>query len=183
MPTSGGLTVDLADAASSTDAAFVRTLCELVNQVYADSEKGLWRDGAVRTSPEEIVAVIVAGELLVARMTDNDVVGCVRVHDVAADISEFGLLAASPDHQARGVGRALVDEAERRSRDRELAAIQLELLVPRDWEHPSKALLAAWYSRRGYQHVDTVAFDGPYPHLAPLLSTPCELRVYRKSLG
>jgi hypothetical protein len=28
--------------------------------------------------------------------------------------------------------------------------MQLELLVPRDWRHPSKEFLKSWYGRRGY---------------------------------
>ncbi len=103
------LTVDLVDPASSTDAALVGTLADLVNRAYAVSEEGLWQGDAARTSPDEISGLIVAGELLVARTPDGGVVGCVRCHDVAADTSEFGLLAASsdarPPRHRSGVGR------------------------------------------------------------------------------
>jgi hypothetical protein len=60
--------------------------------------------------------------------------------------------------------------------------MQLELLVPRHWRHPTKAFLAAWYGRRGYRLVRTTAFDESYPHLAPLLATPCDLQVHQKEL-
>ena len=176
------MTIDLADPDSAADGTFVHVLSDLVNLVYAVAEDGLWRDGAARTSPGEIAALIAAGEMLVARTTGETVVGCVRVHDVAADTSEFGLLAAAPDQRSHGIGRALVDEAERRSRERSMTTMQLELLVPRGWKHPSKELLAAWYARRGYRLVETVAFEGPYPHLAPLLATPCDLQIHRKLL-
>ena len=63
-----------------------------------------------------------------------------------------------------------------------MTTMQLKLLVPRHWQHPSKERLAAWYSRRGYELVDTVAFEGSYPHLAPLLATPCDLQIHRKPL-
>jgi GNAT superfamily N-acetyltransferase len=177
------LDVDLLDPESSTDAALVEALSDLVNLVYAVAEDGMWQPGAARTSPEEIAGLIAAGELLVARTPDRGVVGCVRLHDVAPDTSEFGLLAAAPDQRNLGVGRVLVNEAERRSRDRAMATMQLELLVPRHWEHPSKVFLATWYARRGYRLVATTAFEGSYPHLAPQLATPCDLQIHRKPLG
>jgi GNAT superfamily N-acetyltransferase len=92
------------------------------------------------------------------------------------------MLTAAPDQRGRGVGRALLAFAERQSRERRLRAIQLELLVPRTWEHPSKKFLKAWYGRRGYRLVRTATMDGAYPHLAPLLATPCDLEVHEKAL-
>ena len=60
--------------------------------------------------------------------------------------------------------------------------MQLELLVPRHWAHPSKEFLKAWYGRLGYRHVRTATIEDGYPHLAPLLATPCDLQVHRKAL-
>ena len=60
--------------------------------------------------------------------------------------------------------------------------MQLELLVPRGWRHPSKEFLEAWYGRRGYRLIRTGSIDDAYPELAPLLATPCDLAVYEKPL-
>ena len=60
--------------------------------------------------------------------------------------------------------------------------MQLELLVPRDWRHPSKEFLKAWYGRRGYRLSRSGRLGDAYPHLAPLLATPCDLTVYEKAL-
>jgi GNAT superfamily N-acetyltransferase len=139
-------------------------------------------DGATRTSTEEMRAFVAAGEILAARSPDRGLVGSVRFHDVAPDTSEFGLLVAARDQRGVGIGRALLDEVERRSRDRGLDAVQLELLVPRGWSHPSKEFLEQWYGRRGYRLVRTTTVDGSYPHLAPLLATPCDLQIHRKAL-
>ena len=146
------------------------------------AEEGMWRDGATRTSPDELRALIAAGEILVASTPARGIVGSVRLHDVAADTSEFGILVAALDLRHLGIGRALLDDVERRSRDRGLAAVQLELLVPREWTHPSKEFLTEWYRRRGYRLVRTTTIDGTYPHLAPLLATPCDLQIHRKEL-
>ena len=101
---------------------------------------------------------------------------------MAADTSEFGMLVAAPEHRNSGVGRALLDFAERESRERGLRAIELELLVPRTWSHPDKEFLKAWYGRRGYRLIGSRGVDEAHPHLAPLLATPCEVTVYEKPL-
>ena len=61
--------------------------------------------------------------------------------------------------------------------------MQLELLEPRDWTHPTKQFLAEWYSRMGYRIVRTGTMDEAYPELAPLLATPCDFVIYRKDLA
>jgi hypothetical protein len=61
--------------------------------------------------------------------------------------------------------------------------MQLELLVPRGWTHPTKEFLAAWYMRIGYRVTRTGAIDEAYPALAPLLATPCDFVIYHKRLG
>jgi GNAT superfamily N-acetyltransferase len=166
---------------AARDAALVERLAELVNGVYADAERGLWRDGATRTTPGELADMLRNGELIAARRNGR-VVGIVRVHDVADDVSEFGLLVAAHTERGCGVGRALLDFAEARSRERGLRAMQLELLVPRSGSHPSKEFLRAWYGRRGYRLRRTSSMETAYPHLAPLLATPCDLEIHEKEL-
>ncbi len=61
-------------------------------------------------------------------------------------------------------------------------AVQLELLVPRQWRHPSQEFLRAWYGRLGYRLVRTTTLDEDYPHLAPLLATACDLEIHEKPL-
>jgi N-acetylglutamate synthase-like GNAT family acetyltransferase len=169
------------DASQGNDPDLVARLVTLVNGVYRTAESGLWKDGATRTTEPELAQLIQAGQITVA-IRDGHIVGCVQIHDVAYDTSEFGMLAADPDHRGIGVGRALVDLAERRSRERDLRAIRLELLVPRTWRHPNKEFLKAWYGRRGYRPVKTTSVAQSHPHLAPLLATQCSLTIYEKPL-
>jgi GNAT superfamily N-acetyltransferase len=173
--------VRLLRVADSRDARLVDHVTSLVNDVYASAESGLWRDGAPRTTAAELAELIRAEEIAVATR-HGQIAGSVRLHDVADDLSEFGMLVAAPDHRGTGVGRALVAFAEEHSRERGLRAIQLELLVPRAWRHPSKEFLKAWYGRLGYRPVRTGSIDDAHPHLAPLLATPCDLDVYEKPL-
>jgi hypothetical protein len=60
--------------------------------------------------------------------------------------------------------------------------MQLELLVPRTWKHPSKEFLAGWYRRIGYSVTRRGTIDESYPQLAPRLATACDFVVYHKDL-
>jgi hypothetical protein len=60
--------------------------------------------------------------------------------------------------------------------------MQLDLLLPREWQHPSKEFLKARYGRIGYRLVGTTTVDDRHRHLSPLLATPCDLALYEKTL-
>lgn len=92
------------------------------------------------------------------------------------------MLVAAMDHRGIGIGRQLIDFAERLSRQRRLRAIQLELLIPRGEPHAGKEMLRSWYARRGYRLIHVRSIDETYPHLAPLLATPCVVEVHEKAL-
>ena len=163
------------------DVRLLDRLTGLVNDVYATAERGLWRDGTTRTTASELGALVGAGEIAVAARAGG-IAGSLRLHDVADDASEFGMLVSAPDQRGTGVGRALVAFAERHSRERGLSRIQLELLLPRTWRHPSKEFLKGWYGRIGYRPIRTGSMHDAYPQLAPLLATPCDLAIYEKPL-
>lgn len=177
----GEPTVGLLEPKAADDAALVERLTTLVNEVYAASETGLWNDGASRTTAAEFAGFVRAGEIAVARV-DGAVLGCVRIQRWDDTTGEFGMLAADPDHRGAGVGRELVRFAEERSRGEGLSTMRLELLVPRTWTHPAKAFLAEWYERRGYRVARRGTIDEDYPHLAPLLATPCDYLIWHKPL-
>jgi GNAT superfamily N-acetyltransferase len=164
------------------DGGLADRLADLVNVAYEASEDGLWRDGTQRTDADQMSGLVAAGEIAVATL-DGDVVGSVRVHDVADDVSEFGILAGDPHRRGVGIGTALVDFAESRSRERGMRAMQAELLVPREFDHPSKMFLDAWYRRLGYRVIETRTVDDAHPELESLLATPCDFVVYEKPLA
>ena len=176
------ISVDLLDPIVGQDQQYVEELVALVNDVYAVAEDGLWEDGRCRIDTDEMRTLIEAGEIVVARSADDALAGTIRVHDVGRDAAEFGLLVAAPGVRGRRVGRALVEFAEQRSRERGRQAMQLELLVPRDWSHPTKDFLHDWYGQQGYRLVRTTTLDESYPQLTPHLATPCLLEIHRKDL-
>jgi GNAT superfamily N-acetyltransferase len=182
MPSKTAIAVGLLDATASRATPLVDQLTELVNTVYATAERGLWREGTTRTTAAEMAELIAAHQIAVATTPQSDIVGSIRIHDIAVDTSEFGILVSAPTHRGTGVGRALREFVEERSRERGLRAMRLELLVPQRWRHPSKEFLKAWYGRSGYRLVRTGHLGDAYPHLAPLLATPCDVEIHEKPL-
>jgi GNAT superfamily N-acetyltransferase len=174
--------IELLAAGAASDGKLLGEITELVNRVYAAAEEGLWVDGATRATTGEIGEMVAAGEIAVARLSGK-IVGSVRVQVLDGGIGEFGVLVADPAHRGEGIGRKLVVFAEELSRQRGLGVMQLELLVPRQWKHPGKEFLHAWYTRIGYRRVRSVTIGESYPRLAPLLATPCDFVVYHKDLA
>jgi GNAT superfamily N-acetyltransferase len=181
MSTNDTIAVRLLEAADRPDARLVDHLTDLINDVYAVAECGLWRDGTTRTTAAEVAELIGAEQIAVATQHGH-IVGSVRVHDVADDTSEFGMLVAAPEQRGTGIGRTLVAFAEQLNRERGRRAMQLELLLPHEWQHPSKEFLKAWYGRIGYRLIRTTTISEAHPHLAPLLATPCDFAIYEKPL-
>ena len=181
MSTNDTIAVRVLEAADSRDARLVDYLTRLINDVYEVAESGLWRDGATRTTASELAELIHAEQIAVATL-DGQIVGSVRIQDIAQDTSEFGMLVAASDQRGTGVGRTLVAFAEQHNRERGRRAMQLELLLPREWQHPTKEFLKAWYGRIGYRLIRTTTIDDAYPQLAPLLATPCDFAIYEKPL-
>jgi GNAT superfamily N-acetyltransferase len=173
--------LEMLPTSAGNDAALVNEITDLINRVYAQAEAGLWIDGATRTSAAEVVEQIRAGQIAVARM-DGQIVGSVRIQRLATGEGELGALVSAPDRRGLGIGRDLVTFAERESRRRGASVMQLELLVPRTWSHPTKEFLAEWYTRLGYRKVRVSSIEESYPHLAPLLATPCDFVVYHKDI-
>jgi ribosomal protein S18 acetylase RimI-like enzyme len=177
----GMIEVRMAAPGAAGESALADQLAALVNSAYAVAEEGLWVAGTPRTTPLEMAGLIAAGQVAVARAGER-IVGAVRVQRLDTGEGELGMLVADPAHRGTGIGRELVRFAERRSREQGLATMQLELLVPRQWPHPGKEFLKAWYTRIGYRPVRTGQIEESYPHLAPLLATPCDFVIYHKSL-
>jgi GNAT superfamily N-acetyltransferase len=166
----------------SAGAAVIARITALVNQVYAESDKGLWRGSIDRTSVDEVAGFVRAREIAVA-LVDGDLAGSVRLRRLDAATGEFGMLAADPARRGLGIGRELVAFAEQASRDAGCREMRLELLVPREWTHPAKQFLAEWYDRLGYRMTHRADLTEDHPDLVPSLATPCDFLGYRKELA
>jgi GNAT superfamily N-acetyltransferase len=174
--------IQLLPPAAAEDVLLMERISDMINQVYVVAEEGLWIGGATRTTVDGVAELTRAGEIAVARLHGR-LVGCVRIQRLDERTGEFGMLVADPADRGAGIGRELVRFAERKCRADGLGTMQLELLVPRGWTHPTKEFLAAWYTRIGYRVTRTGTIDEAYPALAPLLATPCDFVIYQKDLA
>ena len=74
----GAPEIELLPPSVAGDGAVAARITDLVNQVYAEAEKGLWQENTDRTSTAEIAGFVRAGEIAVARV-DGDLAGSVRL--------------------------------------------------------------------------------------------------------
>ena len=181
MSVGSAVSIAFADPALRTDRNLVERTAAMVNDVYLVAEAGLWQDGVHRTTPEHLADLIGSSELVLARDGDA-VVGCAHVHDVGGGVWSIGMLVVAPERRAEGIGRDLLRFGEQAAREAGAGAAQLELLVPRDWDHPEKVRLAAWYDRVGFPVTRVADLGELYPPLPPLLATPCALEIRQKRL-
>jgi GNAT superfamily N-acetyltransferase len=167
--------------ASDLRADRVKRLSGLINDAYDDAESGMWKRQGTRTSPAAVERLLRSQALILAEI-DGILVGSVNVNLMADQVGEFGMLVADRNFRGTGIGSALVDHAEKWARERGCRTMRLELLTPRDWDHPSKEFLKQWYTRLGYVPTTTERLEELHPDLVPELATDCVFTVWHKSL-
>lgn len=93
----------------------------------------------------------------------DDLVGCVKVRANGNGVSHIGMFAIEPHLQSRGLGGALLAEAERVARE-EQRSVRSEMTVI-EQRHE----LLAWYARRGYHATGETE---PFPYGNPRFGLP-----------
>ena len=118
-------------------------------------------DGA-RTDIETLTAIIddPASRMLIAEEGEA-LVGCVHLADLGGHLAYLGMLAVEPSLQTGGIGKKLMEAADRVARD-VFGAKRIEMTVIDRREE-----LIAWYRRRGYLPSGEVR-DFPIPRDPPL---------------
>ena len=159
----------------------VQNLSDLINAVYDDAESGMWKRQGIRTSPDEVKQLLMEQRLILAEI-DGVVVGSVKVDLMGGSIGEFGMLVADVNHRGKGVGSALIKAAEQWAKRMDCATMQLELLTPRRWNHPSKEFLKKWYRKIGYEPQSVESFEKLDPDKFAELATDCDFTVWHKRL-
>ena len=113
----------------------------------------------------ESVAAIVADPTQVVVLAEREgvAVGCVQVTDKGDGLAYLGMLSVEPGLQGGGLGRTLVREAERVSRER-FGAHRMEMTVI-----VQRAELIGWYERLGYLRTGETR---PFPATDPRFGLP-----------
>jgi ribosomal protein S18 acetylase RimI-like enzyme len=107
-----------------------------------------------RTDADELSALVRGEDTRILLAHEGaDLVGCVLLRDEGSS-AYLGMLSVRPNLQSSGIGRALLDEAER------VARTELGKRVMRMRVISLRDSLLAWYERRGY--VRTGATE-PFP--------------------
>lgn len=166
---------------ASTNYEEMEHITNMINDVYAKAEKGLWRDNQIRTTSDDLQAHTYNGQIVVAR-NGGQTVGCVRVHRLDPETGGFGLLAVDSSHQGNGTGRQLIHFAENLCRREQLPTMQIELLIPQEGPRPDKESMKNWYIRLGYEPVRTENVEDLLPTVAEMLAVPCRFIVFHKKL-
>lgn len=121
----------------------------LVNSAYrGESAREGWSSEAdlldgTRTDAELIRAIIAGpGSMLLKAVDQHDIFGCVELRQ-EGDKMYLGMLSVRPNLQGRGIGKALMLEAEAEAVRRNCAAVFMTVLTAR-------TSLIDWYLRHGY---------------------------------
>jgi len=139
-------------AAIATDADLL-AIAALVNSAYrGDSSRAGWTTEAdylegQRTDAERLreqLAATPRAVMLTFRDDDDALLGSVWLEPREADVWYLGMFAIRPDVQARGLGRTLLDEAERFVKARGARRMRITVIQLRE-------PLIAWYERRGFR--------------------------------
>jgi GNAT superfamily N-acetyltransferase len=165
---------------SARDASFVSAIVQLVNHAYSTAENGLWRYDVDRITIDTMVEAISNDEILIA-LHDGALVGSVQTHSLDPTTGWFGALATDPAQAQRGIGRALVEAAERRAIDQGCERMQLERLAP-STPHPHMERLAVWYCSMGYTDTERRHLSSLDPQAVDYVRDTCEVVVCHKNL-
>jgi ribosomal protein S18 acetylase RimI-like enzyme len=149
--------------------ADVPAVVSLVESAYrGDASRVGWTTEAdlldgQRTDADEVARLVTgpASRILLAEDADG-VVGSVLLKD-EGDGVYIGMFAVQPGGQGMGVGRALLAEVERVSRE------EIGRRVARMTVLVQRTELIAWYERRGYRRTGE---HEPFPYHDPRLGLP-----------
>jgi GNAT superfamily N-acetyltransferase len=137
-------------AAAATDAV---ALADFVNSAFrGDSSKAGWTteadllDGQRIDADRMLETIVTPGNVILLHELDGLLVACVHLQQTGGDCY-LGMLTVRPTRQGSGLGRQLLEAAERWAVDHwSSRSMYMTVIVQR----PE---LIAWYERRGYRRT------------------------------
>ena len=151
-------------------ASDVDAIVALVNSAYrGETSRAGWTTeaeilGGQRTDAEEIAHLIAEdGSAILLCLRGGEIIGSVHVERMDAATAYLGMLVIRPVLQGQGLGRCLMDEAERFARaEWDATRMQMQVITLR---HE----LIAYYERRGYRRTGETR---PFPATDPRFGLP-----------
>jgi GNAT superfamily N-acetyltransferase len=137
-------------------------LFNIIRIAYAETEKEVWGEGYVRVSREQLKQHIKEDQFLIA-LIDDEIVGGIRYYEKKPGCWTFGLLGAAFEHKGKGIGRALIAEAENKAISAGGTEMSIEVLRAKDIDTDFKVNLANWYQRLGYEFTGKIDVMSVYP--------------------
>jgi ribosomal protein S18 acetylase RimI-like enzyme len=146
--------------ASVNDAKDINTL---VNSVYRgeNSKKGWTTEaeflGGIRITEEKVKEILVRkNDIVILAFIEGSITGCVHLEN-AGEHSYLGMLSVDVDHQDKGIGRLLINECERYTKEEwKLRKIKMKVINRR-------LELMEYYYRRGYRSTGEIEEFLPGP--------------------
>ncbi len=148
--------------------ADLERIVALVNDAYRGSSKtpGWTHETALlagqRIDPAGLRALIANGSTILVTRSGRDAVACVALRPLDHGEWYLSMLAIDPDHQASGLGKAIMSGAEKYARERGAQRIRISVINLRE-------PLIAWYERQGYSRTGVIE---PFPYDDPAIGTP-----------
>lgn len=167
---------------TKSNLADVTALNLLINSAYrGESSKKGWTTEAnllegLRTNEQELNEILIDPKNTILKFTENNTIsGCVLLIEKEQKLY-LGMLTVSPDLQNSGVGKKLLQEAEKHALKLGLPKIVMTVIAIREE-------LILWYQRNGY--CDT-GIREPFPagtiHI-PITNKVLEFMVLEKLVG
>lgn len=136
--------------------ADVDRIVALVNDAYRGSAKSPgWTHETELLAGQRVDAASVTASLaqpdstVLVMKREQHVAGCVALQRLADDTWYLSMLAVDPDHQAGGVGKAIMASAENFALERGGQRMKISVINRRE-------PLIAWYERQGYVRTGVV---------------------------
>lgn len=167
--------------ATKLDESKAQLIADIVNEVYQLSEGNIWINEHKRTSKGQLINAIRSQEIILA-LKEDEFYGCIHLEKINNDAFRFKMLVANPKHKGIGIGSKLVAYAESEAKKLGANIMQLELLVPTEFEHEDKVFLTNWYTRIGYKYTSEHNVDYVHNGISKFLKTCCTAKVYEKQL-
>ena len=132
---------------------------------------------------------MVAKDHIIVAISNDDFVEpvgsvmCDKNFDKEKHLADLGMLCVKEDQTGKGIGKLLILESEKRSKEMGCTTMRLEILSPRDWKHPTKTWLDVWYTQKmGYTKGALEDFTECFPEHAARLKDPCVFTTYHKDI-